>query len=483
MLRVYSKLLKQLNEEIPYVVWKACHDLTSSLNGQGDIDLLVDLDYKELFQRLIRAHGFVYAEFNALKFPFVCHFYGYDEETGKICHLNVYYKLVTGETHLKSYHLPFEKDIIGNRFLNSKNVYESSYRDQAFIYSLRHFMKRASLISFLFWAYEKKDYQEEYAYISQGLNQAIADNSWTDENNLYSVFDFHHLDMDMNFSEYFRARDKVSYIRPFRRFNAVEAAWRSIYNLGIRLFYKAFRVRKRFDKGLVLAISGVDGSGKSSMVAELHEWFGRDFNVRILHLGKPSAVPLTFLLRPFLFIYRALKGKNKDNYDDSTDYSSDTGQKKRNGLLWAARYVALAYERYSLACTARDLAGKGEIVICDRYPTNSPGKMDSPRIGPGGSALVKKMRTNELNLYAQVPKADGLMFLEVSREEAIKRNRARTKKDKETDGEIAFRHKENQGLNFCARKVFFVDANHDYNSVLKSLKAIAWSCLLKNRNV
>jgi len=195
LLRVYKTLVKRLNQEILYVVWKACHEIHISLNGQGDIDLLVDLQYRDLFKALVHAQGFWHAKFNALTFPFVEHFYGYDEETGQICHLHVYYKLITGETHIKAYHLPLEKEIMGNRFLNSLNVYESSYRDQALLYSLRHYMKRASMIGFLFWTYERKDYINEYAYISNGLTSTERSDSSTAENDLHSEFDFYRLDM------------------------------------------------------------------------------------------------------------------------------------------------------------------------------------------------------------------------------------------------------------------------------------------------
>jgi len=108
--------------------------------------------------------------------------------------------------------------------------------------------------------------------------------------------------------------------------------------------------------------------------------------------------------------------------------------------------------------------------------------MDSPRISSGGSWIVEIMRNYELQLYKELPRANGLILLNVSMEEAIKRNRTRIKKDKETDDEIAYRHKENQGLYYSANQAFVVDANRDYESVLKSLKLIAWECLLVNGN-
>lgn len=471
---LYTPFFKCLNQEIPYVVWKACHELSRSLDGEGDMDMLVDSGYRQQFRHLARAFGFVHAEFTSLRFPAVEHFYGYDEQTAKICHLHVYYEMVTGESHLKSYRLPLEKEIIGHRFLNALGVFEADYRDQALIYALRHYMKRASVIGFLFWAYERRDYLDEYAYIGQGLILTVGSALNPAGHEMRSEFAFDRLDMGVSLLGYRHAKERVARIAGLRRYDARQAAWMSLKNLLVRIFNKVFRVRKRLDKGLVFAVSGVDGSGKSSMVEELHGWFGRYFDVEVKHLGKPSPSAVTLFMRPLLSLYRGIKARPRAKGDDSGDFS---GVKKDNGFIWGVRYLALAYERYRLARRARDLAARGKIVVCDRYPSTSAGKMDSPRIGPGGSILVAMMRACELRLYERIPKADALVFLDVSREEAIRRNRARVKKDKESDEEIVLRHMDNQGLEFSAQKFFLVDANRDYDSVLRNLKSIAWQCL------
>jgi len=339
MLGLYTNLFKWLNQEIPYAVWKACHELRVALDGQGDIDLLVDLEHRKRFIELVRDHGFVRAEFNSLKFPFVEHYYGFDKEAGKICHLHVYFKMVTGESHLKSYSIPIEHEILSNKFLNSLDVYEASFGDQALIYSMRHYIKRASLAGFLFWAHEKKDYIDEYDYIRSGLSSAGRDYSHPDNDNLHCVFNFQSINMATRLSGYRRAKDTISSISSFRRFKAIEAALKSLYNFGVRLFYRAFRVRKRLDNGFVLAISGVDGSGKSSMVKELHAWLSNYFDVDVLHLGKPTPRGVTLPLRPLIFLYRIFKGKHRDNYNDPTNYSSGGDLRKKNAL--SGGYVIL----------------------------------------------------------------------------------------------------------------------------------------------
>jgi thymidylate kinase len=459
------------------VVWKACHDLKRSLNGKGDIDLLVHGDHKELFQKVVQSHGFVRATYGLLTFPFVEHYYGHDEATGNLCHLHVYYEIVTGESHLKSYHIPIINEIIDNRFLNGFNVYEASYSDQSLLYSMRHYMKRASFIGLLLWAYERGDYNREYEYINAGLRLKQQQKCLSGMSELRSEFNFLKLSFAVCFKEFWRAKRKVSSIQELRRVKRLAAVSKSLNNFGIRLCYKAFGVKKRLHQGLVLAISGVDGSGKSSMVRELRDWIGQDLEVKILQLGKPSPALVTVPVRALLSIFRITKNRNRVDSNKCT-YQHETTSKKENRLTWAIRYLSLAYERHKMARTAFQLASIGKVVICDRYPTKVPGKMDSPKIGPGGTILVRVMRQLELHLYGRIPKADAVIFLDVSLEQAIIRNRTRTKKGKETDDEITLRHHDNQGLDFNANQTFIVDANRDYEVVLKDLKSIVWGTLL-----
>jgi len=454
VLGIYGNLFDELNDLVPYAVWKAGHELHLALEGKGDVDILMARESRECFHEILRSHGFIHAAFDLLKYPGLEHWYGFDVATGSLCHLHVYFQIITGESHLKSYHIPIEDEILGNRFLNSLNLYEAAFQDQALIYAMRHYMKRSSVVGYLLWAYEHRDYLDEFTYIAQGMSETEHTFSLCeDSSNLRKEFNFQSLDVDVTIRGYRTARGKRPLLERFRRFSGTEALLKSM-----------------------LAVSGVDGSGKSSMVEELHKWFGEYFYTRTLHLGRPSPTLITFPLRPILYIYRLLKGRNEDANVGEEGASGD-GLKSKKGFVWGLRYLALAYERSKLARKARKLADSGAIVICDRYPTLSPGKMDSPRITPGGSWLVEKMRIFESYLYDRTQKADGLIFLDVSEDVAIERNRGRTKKDKETDNEIAVRHKDNQGLDYCSRQVFVVNADSDYATVLKSMKYFAWVCV------
>jgi hypothetical protein len=74
----------------------------------------------------------------------------------------------------------------------------------------------------------------------------------------------------------------------------------------------------------------------------------------------------------------------------------------------------------------------------------------------------------------ETPEADLLLFLDVSVEEAKKRNRLRKKANKETDEEIELRHKVNQNLSFKTLNYKNINANNNYETVLNGIKEEVW---------
>jgi hypothetical protein len=72
----------------------------------------------------------------------------------------------------------------------------------------------------------------------------------------------------------------------------------------------------------------------------------------------------------------------------------------------------------------------------------------------------------------ETPEADLLLFLDVSVEQAKRRNRLRKKANKETDEEIELRHKVNQNLSFNVFNHIFIDANCTYEQVLREIKEL-----------
>jgi thymidylate kinase len=480
MLKIYREIFDDLNDNISYAVWKGVHELSKALQGDSDIDLLVDIGKKDLFQRSLHRRGFLNASYPFLKYPFIEHWYGYDEASGKICHLHIYYKIITGESHLKSYHISMESEVLRDRIKNEKNVYIASYPNQAIIYTLRHYMKRSSFVGLFLWFYEREGYLKEYACIRDGLS--ALEKSGANLENLFHVgIDFNRLDFKLSIFDFINTRKTLNISKVSRRYGSTRAALESLRYVALRIYIKLFRVKKSLSSGAILALSGTDGAGKSSMVRELDSFLGQHFATRRFHLGTPIPTCLTWPLRPFLAILR--KSKTKAQNKGYQQFSLDKEKAGGNSLLWALRYSILAYERYQSSRNAAAVSLHGAIAICDRYPSLSFNKMDSPRIASGGSMIVQKMRQFETQLYRNMAHADCLIYLGVSPETAIARNRMRSKNNKETDSLIAQRHKENKHLAFCANRIVHVDADGPFPSVLKAIKKIAWDSLFSQQGI
>ena len=68
-----------------------------------------------------------------------------------------------------------------------------------------------------------------------------------------------------------------------------------IQNLILRLFNRLIVKKKKIlIPGIVVAICGLDGSGKSSLVSALQIDFSENFSTKVLHLGRPASTIFTF---------------------------------------------------------------------------------------------------------------------------------------------------------------------------------------------
>ena len=112
--------------------------------------------------------------------------------------------------------------------------------------------------------------------------------------------------------------------------------------------------------------------------------------------------------------------------------------------------AGLAYDRKIESLKAHNLSRKGYLVICDRYPGLTIGKMDSPRIpyDKTRNRLYQFLYEKENSFYNTIQSANQLFHLSVPIEVALERNDKRTKFGKETETELRARFYENQGVKF-----------------------------------
>src|SRR5437867_2574673 len=110
-------VLRTLFESLPragvrYCHWKSNWRLSETLRGETDLDLLVHRADLSRFLSVVGLLGYKPGRDRSETSPSVRHFYGLDDESGRLVDLHVYYRLITGGT-IKAYHLPVEDMLLG----------------------------------------------------------------------------------------------------------------------------------------------------------------------------------------------------------------------------------------------------------------------------------------------------------------------------------------------------------------------------------
>ena len=455
MLGIYKILIDQMHGEgINYCSWKNNHDLECALSGDSDVDLLVSSVQLKKFEKIAFENGLIRVKSSISEYPFVQHYYCFDECSNKFGHLHVYYKLVTGDSHLKNYRFPVEDKVLNASCISDFGIREAHPSHQAEIYMLRKYIKSSSLLGLFLLFRESEDYQSEFKYIKGRIGEFGAKRA-------SSLFKF-----DVGFSKHLSFIDLLKIKRHIKVWHRGVGVIERISQLNTRILNKLFFHRKKMVNGSVIAIVGLDGSGKSSAVEMLSKWLSKEFTIKIFHFGRPPATLLTYPIRIMLWVRRVvfLKLASGSLVDSSNNKLS---------LISKIRYLALAYERVVLMRNAHKFSLNGGIAILDRYPSNNIGKMDSQRIDP--NTFIGGL---ESMLYESMKVADMLLKFNVDVEEAVRRNSSRIKKDKETDEEIRIRFKINDKLQYSSMIEHEIDAMQPKDALHKHLKVLVWEYIV-----
>jgi len=233
-----------------------------------------------------------------------------------------------------------------------------------------------------------------------------------------------------------------------------------------RLVNKYFLKKKKLfpQAGLVIAISGVDGAGKTTMLKELDQVFDQFLTLERFHLGRPQGKFIEL-------VWRAIGNTSKN--------SSMTGCAQvstPSSIGKAFNGAVLAILRLRKARLAVKRANQGHLVLVDRWPTDQIGKMDGPRviIGSNSGVVQQICRRVESWAYSGMPRADICYFFVLPMNVAIDRNRMRTKDNKETDEQISARFKGNIDYQPLARKTIHFDNSGEFIANRRELLNSVW---------
>lgn len=484
-------------EEIVYSHWKSNVDLAQAAAGEIDLDLLVDRKSLPQALSILSALGFkaVVTRWGANP-PGIRHFYGFDPDSQQLIHVHLFSRVLTGESFVKSHLFPFETMLLENAYYTGP-IRVTSKAAELVLFTLRMFIKYGSLPDLVTLWRKSESLKAEVRWLQDGGDLSEA---------LYllrkycPVIDAQLFIMCVETLNSDRSR--------IRRMILAQRVRRRLKVYARHTFFKRLlaysqlfwvEVRRRLGTkqknkvlqagGAVIAIVGADATGKSTLVTETARWLGRPFTVRTVHAGKPPSTWLTAPLNLLLPLIRSRLSSLRTNRLEghSTSTHANPSPDKNKGLaslVYALRSVILAWERRQLLVRARRATANGEIIICDRYPSDTIGVMDSPRLCEQPTqrgvvpAIFNWLARLEQRLYKQIPPPDIVLRLNVSIETALQRNRERFKPGKETDAYIASRHRQTREWHKSGTKyIYDIDTELSLTETILCVKKAIWESL------
>lgn len=495
-LSLTRELINRFNQEgVLYCHWKSNIDLSKTLEGELDIDLLVSHDSLAYATDILMQLGFKPA---ASKWgpnaPGIFHFYGFDPNQNDLVHLHMFARLLTGESFLKSHLVPFEEMLLTNTgFTNGLRA--PSTEAELILFVLRMGIKYGSFLDVprllkidekvreeAKWLKERSDMKQVGILLGKYCPVISQD-----------IF-LKSLDTILNGGPYaqkwklaFQIRRRLRIYRKYSFLGWFFGHAQLLMGHLIKKLRKQKGSKILLSGGTIIAIVGADATGKSTLVSETSRWLRKNFIVNTVHAGKPPSTLLTAPVNFLLALHRRLGRRSWTVAELKKGLSSNAGEfhaerKSLNSLMYAIRAVCLAWDRRALLWKIRRASANAEIVVCDRYPTHATGMMDSPRLLEVQTqkgvvrSIYNGLARIERALYRQIPPPDIVLRLRVSLEIAKMRNAAR----EVADDEIYLQNRHQQAKEWSmpgTRCIQDIDTDPHLAETLLAVKQAIWSAL------
>lgn len=480
------KLCDTLNaQQLSYCHWKSNWRLSRWLTGDGDLDLLVDRADSQRFIAIIHSLGFKQAEPpNDRGVPGILNFYGFDSASRKFIHLHVHYQLVIGHDVTKNYHLPIQSSYLENSVRHGLvPTPKPEFEFIVFVLRmvLKHSMLESMARSMLGRAANMKALEKELEQLESQVDHARVANLLPSVAPAidYNFFDSCVESLRSGNSVWTRTRVRQELERRLKNCARQPRTADAISKLGRRVTRlvreRLFRgsSRKRFVAGgLLIAVVGGDGAGKTTTLGEINRWLSKKFLTRRFHLGKPPRSTATFALIILLRIRRLIVGgaTHPERFvgkDQSPDFP---------GYLQLLRWISAGRDRCGAYTKARRFATNGGIALCDRYPLPQVRLMDGPNIArtikpENRNALVKRWLKVETNYYRRMMLPDLLIVLRVEPEVAVRR------KTTESEHHVRVRSTELWEQDWTGTNAYVINASRPLDEVVSEAQSVIWSKL------
>jgi thymidylate kinase len=485
-------LVEVLNEfhrrQVSYCYWKSSRRLNAVLAGEGDVDLLVATDDQYCVQAILIERDFKpFPSVGDRDHPATQSFFGYDESSGQLIHIHLHFRLIVGERLLKNYRIPWEDVLLTRAILHPTlpiRMLEPASEALLLVTRACLDLVRLDPMTLRAWQATRRKFELDRADLAARVDRTTLHDLAA---GLVSE-DLAHLVVDALYSEqplesHMQLRRRMrKHCAAYRSYNSIEArvrsAGRSVLWVAGGLNKRVLHVPRPWNRrvpggGCMVAIIGVDGSGKSTSVATMRAWLGAKLDVVPIYFGtgdgRPSLVlwPLKLAL-PLIASLRKSKPR-------CASHGKVSGRPP--GLLYSLLLmvwaVAVALDKRKKLLAARRGTNRGLIVLADRYPQNQIlGFNDGPLL-TRLTVVPRWLRRFEGAVYALAARLppDLVIKLIVTPQTAASR-------EPEMDPVvIRERIAALQRLEFVGTRVVCVDAERPLAEVIRAVKREIWRLL------
>ncbi len=425
-------------ENVAYCYWKSSRRLYDALAGGTDLDLLVDRIDRDVVERLLGDRGFkFFPPVASRQHPALASYIGYDDPSGRLVHVHLHFNLVSGDALLKDFRLPWESIVLARAIRHAQlpiRILDPASEALLIVVRCALELRWTDPIAVRHWS----DLKRKFAFdreimvarldpaalrerVGETLGSGLAD----------TVVDGFFARRPLERQIRLRRRLRKT-LAPNRAYNAVEARLRSwaravscaAGNLNRRFVHLPRPWNRRANGGgRIVAVVGVDGSGKSTVTAIIRDWLGPEVDVLPMYFGTGDGRP-ALPLWPFKLmvplVTRCLRTKPRGA---SHGRISDRPAGLVYSMMMMVWATAVALEKRHKLRTTQRAVSRGLVVITDRYPQDEDlGYSDGPLL-PRFAYAPRPVRRFEARCYALARRLppDLVLKLDVTPETAARR--------------------------------------------------------------
>jgi thymidylate kinase len=370
-------------QHISYCYWKSSRRIYAVLAGTGDVDLLVARADQHRVQVILAERDFkLFPSVADRDHPATLSFLGYDERGGQLIHIHLHLLLVVGERLLKNYRIPWEQVLLARAIQHPTlpvRILDPTSEAVLLVVRACLELRRLDLMTLCIWQETTQKFALDRAALAARIDRAsvrdlAAELLNADLAELVADAFFSHRQLQ---AQVMLRRRMQKHFAAYRSYNTVEArmrsAWRALLWGAGSLNKHVLHAPRPWSRrtpggGRMVAIIGVDGSGKSTSVAAIRAWLGGKVDVVPIYFGTGDGRPSLFL-RPFKLampmIMRVLRSKPKVASHGKVSGPPPGLLYSLLLMVWAA---AVAVDKRKKLTAAKRGTNRGLIVVTDRYP-------------------------------------------------------------------------------------------------------------------